>query len=390
MNKSPVLVIGTGHLAYRLKKLLNDHGYTIIHLAANIFKLEENEDSALGTIANVLKDVDLTNLSMTYIVDDQDEFNLELIIALISLNQDIHITASLFNENIAPHLQAAHPNIQVLNPAKIAAPIFVEALSTPIKHFLRYAPAKRAEESSNWHPDGLLSALIILFCALILGTAAYFHIFEHLSWLNAFYFVVVTIATVGYGDISLLNSVALTKVVGIGLILGSTFFIWMIFSLTVDSIIKKRVQLSLGRKRYSYKDHVILCGLGRLGYFIAEELLHRGEKIVIIEMDENSPDIDYFRQRGASVYIGNARRLRVLQDAGVMRAKAVISAIGNDYTNLEIGLNARSFDPKLRLILRIFDESMSRKIKENLDIHLTFSVTAIADEKFFDILKTTK
>ena len=192
----------------------------------------------------------------------------------------------------------------------------------------------------------------------------------------------MTVATVGYGDITLLNASAATKLVGIGLILTSTCFIWMIFSLTVDNIIKRRVQLALGRKRYSLSGHVILCGLGRLGFFIAEGLLKQGEKLLIVEKNENSPTIEYFRSRGADVYIGDARLPRVLQDVGVTRAKALYSVINSDYANLEVGLNARSFVPGLRLILRIFDESMSQRIKKHLDVHLTFSMTAIADEQF--------
>jgi len=56
--------------------------------------------------------------------------------------------------------------------------------------------------------------------------------------------------------------------------------------------------------------------------------------------------------------------------------------VSNDIANLEIGLNARSFRSDLRLILRIFDESMAQEIKKHLDVHLTFSMSAIADEKF--------
>ena len=126
--------------------------------------------------------------------------------------------------------------------------------------------------------------------------------------------------------------------------------------------------------------------LGRLGYFICEGLLDAGEKVLIVEKEETSAAIDHFRSRGAEVYIGDARMPRVLLDVGVTRAKALYSVVDNDFTNLEIGLNARSFAPVLRLILRIYDESMSGRIKDNLDIHLTFSMTAIADEKFFQAL----
>ncbi|MBC7863304.1 MAG: hypothetical protein IAF38_10040, partial [Bacteroidia bacterium] len=59
--------------------------------------------------------------------------NLQLIIALISLYPDIPIAASLFNENLIPHLQANHKNVTILNPAKIAAPYFVAALHQPLQ-----------------------------------------------------------------------------------------------------------------------------------------------------------------------------------------------------------------------------------------------------------------
>ena len=61
-----------------------------------------------------------------------------------------------------------------------------------------------------------------------------------------------------------------------------------------------------------------------------------------------------------------ALRPRVLRDVGVTRAKALYSVINNDFANLEIGLNARSFAPDLRLILRIFDEAMSAQLKDTL------------------------
>ncbi|MEO7454953.1 MAG: NAD(P)-binding protein, partial [Gemmatimonadaceae bacterium] len=184
----------------------------------------------------------------------------------------------------------------------------------------------------------------------------------------------------------LVNASTMSKVVGIALILSSTAFIWMIFSLTIDGIIKRRVQLSLGRKRYTKSGHVILCGLGRLGYFVGEGLLARGERLIIVESDPDSPAIEHFRRLGADVYIGDARLPRVLQDVCVSRAKALYSLIDDDFTNLEIGLNARSFMPSLRLILRIFDASMSKRVSDTLDIHLTFSMSAIADEHFIEAM----
>lgn len=379
-----VLIFGSGHLAYRIRKLAAEQGLPSVHRAP-VHRSEGHQESEFDVIARTLHDVDLTTISRVVLVDDSDERNLELLIALISFDERIPVVASMFNENIAPHLNATHPRVRILNPARIAAAAFVAALDTPINHSLRYIPARIPDERPTRQMDPLILTLSAAFLSLLGVATTYFHFAEHVSWLDALYFVVVTMATVGYGDISLRDSSALSKMVGIALILTSTVFIWMIFSLTVDHLIKQRVQLGLGRKRYQYRNHVILCGLGRLGYFIGEGLLDRGERVIIVERNENSPTIDHFRRRGADVYIGDARLPRVLQDVGVTNAKALYSVINNDFANLEVGLNARTFDPSLRLILRIFDGSTAQRLKQNLDIHLTFSMTAIVDELFLTV-----
>jgi Trk K+ transport system NAD-binding subunit len=387
MPRSRVLVVGSGHLAYRIRKLLTAREHEVVHLRHEVFQTDGAEATAQERVAGALAEHGLATIDTVYLVDDRDERNLEMLVLLISLDRYLPIVASLFNESIAPHLQAAHPNVQALNPAKIAAPTFVRALDTPVDRTLVYVPARAVEEPAARRADRLIASLVGAFASLVALAIGFFHVAEQLSWLDAAYFVVVTVATVGYGDISLLRSGTASKVAAIVLIVGSTFFVWLIFSLTVDRIIKRRVQIALGRKRYTRKGHVILCGLGRLGYFVADGLLRRGEKVLIIEANEASPAIEYFRSRGADVYIGDARLPRVLQDAGVARARALYSVINGDLANLEIARNARSFRPDLRLILRIFDESMSRSVKENLDLQLSFSMSAIADETFLNALQ---
>jgi voltage-gated potassium channel Kch len=195
------------------------------------------------------------------------------------------------------------------------------------------------------------------------------------------------VATVA-GSTDVFGAWAPSKLVEIFLIASSMFFVWIIFTLTADRIIKARSEYSLGRKRYNYRDHVIVCGLGRFGYFIVEELVKRGEQVVVIESNENSANIEYIRSLGAEVYVGNARLVRVLQEVGVAKAKAVMSVTGDDYVNLEVGLNARSCNPSLRLILRIFDDAMAQAIREHLDIHLAYSMSALADDAFIATIDT--
>ncbi len=98
----------------------------------------------------------------------------------------------------------------------------------------------------------------------------------------------------------------------------------------------------------------------------------------------------YFPNFYIDVYTGDALLPGVLEDAGVKNAASLISVVNDDYTNLQIGLNARSYKPDLRLILRVFDESMGKVIKDKLNIHLTLSMSALVDEKFADLLENNK
>ena len=386
MKKKIVLIIGAGHLAYRLKKYLSAEGYEIVNTSVEQINVQSGSVSLIENLDNYIEKIDLDNVAMIYLLEDKDENNLQLIISLISLVSHVPITASLFNENLIPHLQKDHTNLRILNPAKIAAPAFVEQLYIQKNNEPVFKNVLSNNISTIRRKPSLIQKLIIAFVSLLLAAVIFFHYYEKLSWIDSFYFVVVTAATVGYGDIHLANSTSLSKFVGILLILFSTISIWMIFSLTIDVFLKRNIQLELGRKKYNLKNHVIVCGLGRLGYFIVLELIQKNEKVIIIEQDENSNHIDYFRQLGAEVYLGDGRLPKVIKDVNIGEAKALISVINNDSLNLEIGLNARSHQPNVKLILRIFDDQMADKLKDYLKIYHSLSASAIADEKFYEIL----
>jgi voltage-gated potassium channel Kch len=384
-NKN-IIIVGTGHLAHRLKIKLTDANYKITHTTHDDIVNASQSVSLIKNVNLFIERLDNKQIEMIYLLDEKDEVNLKLIIAFVSLLPSTAITASLFNENIIPHLHSRDKNICILNPAKIAAPYFVAALYKPLQRMGITNVVQKKIVDIGKKKLSLIQKLAITFLWLIITAVVFFHYKENLSWIDSLYFVVVTIATVGYGDINLANASSASKLFDVLLILASTVFIWMIFSLTVDKILKNQLSLTLGRKKYRYKNHVVLCGLGRLGYFIAEELLIKKEKVIIVEQDENGRYLNYFRQLGADVYIGDGRLIKVLDDVNVADAKALISVINNDSLNIEIGLIARSFNADLRVILRVFDEQIAEQIKSLLNIHIALSASDIADETFYEQL----
>ncbi len=389
MERKKVLILGIGHLSHRVEKLLVNNGYTTVHHSMEALAGQSGGASFIDNLQHCVAAADIASLAMIYLLDEQDEQNLQALIAIVSLCPAVPVTASLFNENLVPHLQAVNPRLTLLNPAKISAPVFVEAIYRSMPDVnTQYAPVGHApkQQRVTAKKDSLIQRLLLAFAGMVLVAVIFFHLYEKMAWIDALYFVVVTVATVGYGDINLVNSGVVSKLFAVALILASTIFIWMIFSLTIDRLLKKRIQLALGRKRYHFNNHIVVCGLGRLGYFIVEDLLRKKEKVIVIEQNEDSRHIDYFRQLGAEVYIGDGRLPKVMADVNVAGAKALVSVINNDAMNLEIGLNARTHQPGMRLVLRIFDEQMAEKINDYFAIRLTLSTSAIADEKFYAAL----
>jgi TrkA-N domain/Ion channel len=382
-----ILIFGTSHFAYRLKKKLLLDKISVVHCTIEYLKTYTDSGSLFENVEDYLASISTENIKMIFVLDDKDETNLQLIIALAAFSKNIPITASLFNEKLIPHLTKSNADLHILNRAKVAAPKFVHAIDVPLQrqpittiepHPLANKPPKK---------DKLIYQLSIAFVIVLLFCMWYFYTFEHFSLINAVYFVVTTASTVGYGDLNLLAASDTSKIVGIFLMLSTTIFVWLIFSLTIDYFLKQRIELALGRIKYKTKNHIIVCGLGKVGYFIVEQLLANGEKVIIIEIDEDSKHVNYFRSLGAEFYIGDARQSKVMKDVNVIDAKALISVIDNDALNLEIGLNARYIHPNLRLVLRIFDEEMTKHIKTLLNIELAFSASTIALDKIYEILE---
>jgi hypothetical protein len=114
-------------------------------------------------LQDLFKGTNLSEFAMIYILDDRDDYNIGLTIALISVSKNVPVTVSLFNENIAPHLKAAHPNIHIMNPAQIAAPAFVRAINQPVERFLRYQPVHRTEQKDRSGSDSFVKILVSVF-----------------------------------------------------------------------------------------------------------------------------------------------------------------------------------------------------------------------------------
>lgn len=230
--------------------------------------------------------------------------------------------------------------------------------------------------------DRILLNTVLSLIAIVIFCVVYFRFSENLSLINALYFVITVLTTVGFGDISLKDSSDLSKVVGMVLMLSGVTLFAILFAIVTDSLIKKRIDLLLGRKQTRLKGHVILCGLGDVGIRILEDLILLKEKVIVIERNQDNRFIQTVRDRGVPFIIADATLEETLVEANIRDAKSVICATDDDMKNLETGLNARALNKSIRVVLRIFDREFAEKLEKYFDIHVALSSSHMASPAF--------
>ncbi|MEI6577057.1 MAG: potassium channel protein [Bacteroidota bacterium] len=213
--------------------------------------------------------------------------------------------------------------------------------------------------TSKWK---VLIVFGLLLSLLLIGTFGYIFL-EDFSLLDAVYMTVITVATVGYGDLPALHTAG--KIFTIFLIILSLGVLAYAISFITSHLMEGQIEIFLsGRIRnnkITMKDHVIICGYGRNGRQAAIDLKMYKKPFVIIEKNhelvQNCDDKDI-------VFVeGDATEDEVLIRAGVQKAQALITTLPVDADNLYVVLTARSISPACRIISRATHDSADKKLK---------------------------
>jgi voltage-gated potassium channel len=128
----------------------------------------------------------------------------------------------------------------------------------------------------------------------------------------------------------------------------------------------------------TFQHHIIICGLGKTGYRTALELLRFQREVVAVESNENGRFVEQAKALGIPVLIADARRSENLTKAGVTRADAIIPCTDDELTNLDIALDARELNPSIKVVLRMFDPDLARRVEKGFGIRTALSTSALA------------
>jgi voltage-gated potassium channel len=171
--------------------------------------------------------------------------------------------------------------------------------------------------------------------------------------------------------------------------LQALFFIIPIFGLgaVVDGVLRFGGALlskqSRGQKwqvamASTYRDHVIVCGVGKLGYRVILELLKFEKEIIAIEVDPEGRFVEKVKSLGIPIILSDARRSENIIKAGVEKADTIIPCTDDEITNLDIALDAREINPDIRVVMRMFDADFAKRVEKGFGIHYAFSTSAVS------------
>ncbi|MBW1607096.1 MAG: potassium channel protein [Deltaproteobacteria bacterium] len=189
-------------------------------------------------------------------------------------------------------------------------------------------------------------------CLLIFGAVGYI-VIEGWSFMDALYMTVITLATVGYGEVHEISPEGRLFTV-ILIFLGVGFFLYVVGNV-IQFLVEGRIRHILGRrildKQISkLKNHFIVCGYGRVGRALCSYLIQKYIDVVVIEQNPNR--VSAMDEDGILYTMGGATDEAILMKAGIKRARGIISVLGSDADNVFLVLIAKRLNPKIFVVAR--------------------------------------
>jgi Trk K+ transport system NAD-binding subunit len=220
----------------------------------------------------------------------------------------------------------------------------------------------------------------VLFVTLLVSTLVFRYGLEGHDWADGFYQTVTIISTGselhGEGQDGWIKVfLSVLKLAGAALVAGFT-------AILTNYLIRARLGGALEVRRVPDGGHIVVCGLGNVGYRCVEELLAIDERVVAIDRTHDNPFVMTARRQGVPTFIGDATLAEVLRQARADTAKAVIAATSSELANLEIALLVRELNPAQRIVVRLSDAQFAEVMREAADIRYAASIPSLAAPAF--------
>jgi voltage-gated potassium channel len=206
----------------------------------------------------------------------------------------------------------------------------------------------------------LIISIFLIFVVIALGTVGY-SIFEGWGLFDSLYMTVITITTIGFKEVHELSATG--RAFTVVLIFFSVGAVFYSLNNAARILIEGELRDIFGRRKVKnkikrLKGHYIVCGYGRMGKIICKELKNTGVDFVIIEKGH----IPEAMENDLLFVQGDATLDETLREAGIAKAKGLISVLSTDAENLYVVLSARGLNPSLNIVARAVEEGSEQKL----------------------------
>ncbi len=209
----------------------------------------------------------------------------------------------------------------------------------------------------------IVVALILLLSLLALAPVGYMLI-EDMDYTEAFYMTVITVFTVGFGEVEPLSTAG--RYFTVFVIFVGVFTLFFLISSFIRYTFREAFRETFGRRRMDLRirklgGHHIVCGYGRVGQVVCETLEEAGARFVVVEKDRQM--IAEAADRGYLCIEGDATETDTLRQAGVDRARGLVCALENDADNLFTTLSARALNRDITIVTRCVSSDSVEKLR---------------------------
>jgi Trk K+ transport system NAD-binding subunit len=389
---------------------------------------------------SVLESAGITRASALVLSADDDVGNIHAALVAARLALGLHIVIRTFDEDFGRRVEALVPGSVTLSASAVAAPGFVSALLEErdertievAGHRLALRPADPADpatvvtliddrrgrtvvlpdpaavapgslpglvdEGSAARPaarkrrrrasgprawsrriDARFWVLGGVLAAITVASAVVFELAQGISPIDALYATVA--GFFGAVDPDVAATPAL-KAFAVLLTLVGAAALAMFYALIADAVLSARLRDLLGPRPEGLRDHVVIVGLGSIGFRVARALREMGVPLVAAERQADGRFVESARDLGIPVVIGDAGQPGLLRSLGVERARALLAATDQDAANLATALHARGLRDDLRIVVRLFDPGLAEQLEAALGAYHSRSVSALAAPAF--------
>jgi Trk K+ transport system NAD-binding subunit len=289
-------------------------------------------------------------------------------------------TVSMLNEVVPGTVLAEGDRVVLLGEPAHLSPLLQDNTSVAVRSANILWRGLRALKRVLQTVDKPVLWASIALLVVLLGSAVVFHFGTGMSLIDGFYNTVSIMAT--GSDLHGEDKPQWVKLFIGGLKLAGAALLATFTAIITNALLKAKLGGALEALRLPESGHVVVCGLGNVGYRCVKELLQLGASVVVIEPKAESAFGATVRRMGVPVIVGDATIPEVLHQAHASTARAVISATNEDLLNLEIALLVRELNSKQRVVVRMNDPDLAASTREAADIRYAVSPPALAAPAF--------